>query len=166
MDKRPLPVSIAYRKLNSMPPIIRRAVKEDCTRMLELINELAVYERAPQEVTVSPDHFIENGFGPSPVWWAFVAEEEGVINGFALYYIRYSTWKGCKMYLEDIIVTEAARGKGLGKLLMEALIQEAHDRQLQGITWQVLNWNEPALNFYRKYNARFDDEWVNVMLDF
>ena len=134
--------------------------------MLELINELAVYERAPQEVTVSPDHFIENGFGPSPVWWAFVAEEEGVINGFALYYIRYSTWKGCKMYLEDIIVTEAARGKGLGKLLMEALIQEAHDRQLQGITWQVLNWNEPALNFYRKYNARFDDEWVNVMLDF
>ncbi len=149
-----------------MPPIIRRAVKEDCTRMLELINELAVYERAPQEVTVSPDHFIENGFGSNPVWWAFVAEEGGVINGFALYYIRYSTWKGCKMYLEDIIVTEAARGRGLGKLLMEALIQEAHDRKLQGITWQVLNWNEPALNFYRKYNARFDDEWVNVMLDF
>ncbi len=148
-----------------MPPVIRRATKEDCTRMLELVNELAVYERAPQEVTVSPEHFIESGFGANPVWWAFVAEENGVINGFALYYIRYSTWKGQKMYLEDIIVTEAARGRGLGKLLMDALIIEAQEKKFQGIIWQVLNWNEPAFNFYRKYNTRFDDEWVNVSLD-
>jgi len=149
-----------------MPPIIRRAEIADCTRMLELVNELAIYERAPQEVTVSLAHFSESGFGPNPVWWAFVAEEDGVINGFALYYIRYSTWKGQKMYLEDIIVTEAARGRGLGKLLMDALIKEAKEKNLQGMTWQVLNWNEPALNFYRKYNTRFDDEWVNGILDF
>ena len=134
--------------------------------MLELVNELAVYERAPQEVTVSLDHFAESGFGASPVWWAFVAEEDRVITGFALYYIRYSTWKGQKMYLEDIIVTEAARGRGLGALLMDALIAEAKEKNFQGMTWQVLNWNEPALNFYRKYNTRFDDEWVNGILDF
>ncbi len=149
-----------------MPPVIRKAKIEDCPRMLELVNELAVYERAPQEVTVSLDHFAESGFGASPVWWAFVAEEDGVINGFALYYIRYSTWKGQKMYLEDIIVTEAARGRGLGALLMDALIAEAKEKNFQGMTWQVLNWNEPALNFYRKYNTRFDDEWVNGILDF
>jgi len=107
-----------------MPPKVRKAAIEDCTRMLELVNELAVYERAPQEVTVSPEHFVESGFGANPVWWAFVAEEDGVVNGFALYYIRYSTWKGQKMYLEDIIVTEAARGRGLGKLLMDALQSE------------------------------------------
>jgi len=149
-----------------MPPKVRKAAIEDCTRMLELVNELAVYERAPQEVTVSPEHFVESGFGANPVWWAFVAEEDGVVNGFALYYIRYSTWKGQKMYLEDIIVTEAARGRGLGKLLMDALIAEAKEKNFPGITWQVLNWNEPALNFYRKYNVRFDDEWVNGILDF
>jgi len=149
-----------------MSPKIRKAKIEDCSRMLELVNELALYERAPHEVTVSPEHFAESGFGSKPVWWAFVAEEDGIINGFALYYIRYSTWKGQKMYLEDIIVTEAARGRGLGKLLMDALIAEAKEKNFQGITWQVLNWNEPALNFYRKYNVRFDDEWVNGILDF
>jgi len=134
--------------------------------MLELVHELAMYERAPHEVTVSLEHFIESGFGANPVWWAFVAEEGNVIKGFALYYIRYSTWKGQKMYLEDIIVTESARGKGVGGMLMDALISEAKEKQLQGITWQVLNWNEPAFNFYRKYNARFDEEWTNGILDF
>lgn len=144
---------------------IRKATAADCPRMMELINELALYERAPQEVTVSPEHFLESGFGPNPVWWAFVAELDGVVMGFALYYIRYSTWKGQRMYLEDILVTEEARGKGLGKLLMEALIAEAKERRFTGITWQVLNWNEPALNFYRKFNTRFDDEWVNGILE-
>ena len=149
-----------------MPPKIRKAKVDDCNRILELIKELALYERAPDEVSVSGEHFVESGFGPNPVWWAFVAEEGGIINGFALYYIRYSTWKGQKMYLEDIIVTEAARGRGLGKLLMDALVEEAKQRGFQGMTWQVLNWNEPALNFYRKFNARFDDQWVNGILDF
>ena len=134
--------------------------------MLELVRELALYERAPDEVTVTPEHFAESGFGPNPVWWAFVVEENGVILGFALYYIRYSTWKGQRMYLEDIIVTEPARGRGLGKLLMDALVQEAKDRKFCGIVWQVLEWNEPAINFYRKYNASFDPEWLNAALNF
>jgi len=140
---------------------IRRAVKEDCPRLLELITELAIYEKAPNDVTVTLEHFTESGFGQRPVWWAFAAEEEGVIHGFALYYIRYSTWKGQAMYLEDIIVTEAARGKGIGKLLMDRLIVEAREKKFNRIIWQVLEWNEPAINFYKKYRASFDNEWVN-----
>lgn len=153
--------------LKTMPAtiIVRKAIENDCPRMMELVNELAVYERAPHEVTVNLEHFVESGFGTNPVWWAFVAEEDGIVQGFALYYIRYSTWKGQRMYLEDILVTEAARGIGIGGKLMDALINEAKERNFSGITWQVLNWNEPAFNFYRKYNTRFDDEWVNGIID-
>jgi len=147
-----------------MEPIIRKAVSEDCPRLLELVNELAVYEKAPEEVTVTLEHFTESGFGPNPVWWAFVAEAEGEIKGFALYYIRYSTWKGQRMYLEDILVTESYRGKGLGKLLFDRLIEEAKEKKFSGIVWQVLEWNEPAINFYKKYNATFDPEWVNCSI--
>lgn len=144
---------------------IRRAVKEDCPRLLELIQELAVYEKAPDEVTVTLEHFEASGFGENPVWWAFVAEENGIVTGFALYYIRYSTWKGQRMYLEDILVTEKSRGKGLGKLLMDRLIEEAKEKRFNAIVWQVLEWNEPAINFYKKYNADFDPEWINCSID-
>ncbi len=145
---------------------IRKAVIEDCPAMLELVRELALYEKAPQEVTVDPQHFEESGFGPNPVWWALVAEDEsGLVVGFALYYIRYSTWKGQVMYLEDILVTEKMRGKGIGSMLVDRLIVEARERGFSRIVWQVLEWNEPAINFYKKYNARFDPEWVNVILD-
>jgi len=139
--------------------------------MMSLIRELALYEKAPEQVTVTEDHFIESGFGPQPVWWALVAaapdpggEGERIV-GFALYYVRYSTWKGQRMYLEDIIVTEAWRGKGIGSLLMDNLIATAREKQFSGMMWQVLDWNEPAIGFYRKYDAQFDPAWVNVSLE-
>jgi GNAT superfamily N-acetyltransferase len=150
---------------NDMNIHIRRAVKEDCERLMELVNELARFEKAPQEVTVTLEHFIESGFGERPVWWAFVAEAEGIVAGFALYYIRYSTWKGQAMYLEDILVTEAMRGKGIGRLLFEQLFAEAREKGFRRICWQVLDWNEPAISFYKKYNASFDGEWINCAVD-
>lgn len=149
-----------------MPDIdIRPAAAEDCAAMLDLIRELAIYERAPDEVTVSMDHFCESGFGDNPVWWAWVAEADGVVVGFALYYIRYSTWKGQRMYLEDIIVNEPWRGKGIGKLLMDKLVEVAVEKKFTGMMWQVLDWNEPAINFYKRYNARFDGEWLNASIE-
>jgi GNAT superfamily N-acetyltransferase len=145
---------------------IRKAIKEDCPRILELVKELAVYEKAPNEVTVSLEHFEQSGFEEKPVWWAYVAEVDGTIQGFALYYVRFSTWKGQRMYLEDIIVTEEMRGKGLGKLLFDVLVEEAKTKKFHGISWQVLEWNEPAINFYKKYNASFDPEWINCGITF
>ena len=156
---------------------IRRAKKEDCPKLMELVQELASYEKAPAEVTVSLDHFVSAGFGEHPVWWGFVAESiqardddsspasPALIHGFALYYIRYSTWKGKRLYLEDILVTEKMRGQGIGKLLFERIITEAKEKDLQGIIWQVLDWNEPAKKFYRKFKASFDSEWVNCSLE-
>lgn len=160
--------------------IVRRATREDCPSMLELIRELAVYEKAPNEVTVDPAHFEESGFGPNPVWWAFVVETSDTstpltlstsstppnpIVAFALYYIRYSTWKGQVMYLEDIIVTEKMRRKGIGRILMGRLIVEAKERGFKRISWQVLDWNQPAIDFYQQFGASFDGGWVNVNLN-
>ena len=145
---------------------IRKAVKGDCPAMLELVRELALYEKAPDEVTVDPQHFEASGFGQNPVWWAFVAETDArEVVGFALYYIRYSTWKGQVMYLEDILVTASMRGQGIGHQLVDQLIVEAKEKGFKRIVWQVLEWNEPAINFYKKYNAKFDPEWINVILD-
>jgi GNAT superfamily N-acetyltransferase len=130
---------------------IRRAVITDCAQMMGLIRELAVFEKAPDAVTVTQEHFTESGFGENPVWQAFVAgipvtggKEEKLV-GLSLYYIRYSTWKGQRLYLEDLIVTQEARGKGIGKKLFDRTLQEAKDLRLNGMTWQVQDWNEPAI---------------------
>lgn len=145
---------------------IRKAVREDCAPMMKLIHELAVYEKAPEAVTVEFDHFVQSGFGEHPVWYAFVAEADGEVIGFALYYIRYSTWKGQRLYLEDLLVTEELRGKGIGKLLFDRLIAECKEKKYSGMVWQVLDWNEPAINFYKKYHAEIDGGWLNCSLNF
>ena len=139
--------------------------------MLELIRELALFEKAPEQVTVNMRHFREAGFGKRPVWSAFVAMEKtpgkkkAVMLGLSLYYLRYSTWKGTRLYLEDLIVTEAARGKGIGKLLFEKTLEETKKRRLSGMVWQVLDWNEPAIAFYKKYGSSFDAGWVNCSVE-
>lgn len=146
---------------------IREAKKEDAEAMMQLIRELAAYEKAPDEVTVSIDEFVKCGFGEDPVWWAYVAEVNNSVVGFALYYVRYSTWKGARMYLEDIIVTEEHREKGIGTLLFEKLTSIAKEKKFHGMVWQVLEWNQPAINFYKKYDdVKFDDEWINCSLNF
>lgn len=117
-------------------------------------------------MTVSLSHFEESGFGEHPVWWAFVAETQNGICGFALYYIRYSTWKGQRIYLEDIYIESEMRGEGAGKKLFDAVMNECKQKGFNGMVWQVLDWNEPAINFYRKYNAKFDDGWINCSIDF
>lgn len=146
--------------------MIRKAVQEDCASMLELIKELAEYEKALHEVTVTLDEFTADGFGASPVWRAFVAELNGEIVGISLYYDRYSTWKGRRLYLEDLVVTERMRGKKIGKLLFDATLEYGKSNQYSGMVFQVLNWNESAINFYKKYSPKFDDEWLNVSIEF
>ena len=150
-----------------MKIFIEKAVKEDCKAIMHLVQELAVYEKAPDEITVTMEHFVESGFGEKPVWEAFVAKENGTVKGFALYYIRYSTWKGQRMYLEDLLVTEEMRGNGIGKLLFDKLVEECKVKNFSGLVWQVLDWNEPAINFYKKFEGvKFDSEWVNCSMDF
>lgn len=144
---------------------IRRGRKKDLPRTLELIRELATYERAPHEVTNTVELMEHDGFGANPVYGFYVAEQDGVIIGISLYYFRYSTWKGKRLYLEDIVVTERERGKGAGKMLFDRTLQHALDEGCTGMMWQVLEWNEPAINFYRKYGAKLDDEWTNCSLE-
>ena len=144
---------------------IRKAVREDCAPMLELIRELAEYEKALHEVTITLDEFTEDGFGKSPVWGAFVAELNNEIVGISLYYDRFSTWKGRRLYLEDLVVTERMRGKQIGKLLFDATLEYGKVNQYSGMVFQVLNWNEPAINFYKKYSPKFDNEWLNVSIE-
>lgn len=145
--------------------IIRAARQEDCAALLELVRELATYERAPDAVTVSAAAFEEAGFGPDPIWEAVVADEGGDLLGFALWYIRFSTWTGCRLYLEDLIVTGSRRGEGIGRQLFETVLSVARDRKYAGVSWQMLEWNESARSFYDLFCARFDHEWVNCHLD-
>jgi len=224
---------------------IRPAKREDCSAILDLVRQLAAFEKAPNEVTVTLEHFEEAGFGEKPVWWAFVAcappameaqrhmqadtqsaqhvqdpllrrvmnlemesglpetvpepsdafeLEKGIrlnesvapilpdqlqealplrpdsircveVVGFALYYRRFSTWKGERMYLEDIFVRDDQRGKGIGTALMDTLIASATAQNLHGISWQVLKWNESAIRFYTHFGMRLDDQWLNAGID-
>lgn len=223
---------------------IRPARREDCPAILDLVRELAVFEKSPDEVTVSLEHFTECGFGEQPVWWAYVAcapvkraeqamaQEVGAVQevqdpllrrvmnveaesglpetltetadclpreqglqleepmapvlpepvqealplqpearhceevvGFALYYLRFSTWKGLRMYLEDIYVRDDWRGKKVGTALMDALIAAASAQGLSGISWQVLKWNESAIRFYKHFGMKLDDQWLNASID-
>lgn len=145
---------------------IRKGLESDLPRVLELVKELAIYEKAPLEVENTVEEMIQDGFGENPVYFLLVAEENSIIVGIAIYYIKYSTWKGKCVFLEDIIVTESERGKGIGAKLFEDVIKISKEMKVRRMEWQVLDWNEPALNFYRKYNANLDSEWINGKLTF
>ena len=149
-----------------MSIIIRDAVRKDVPSMFELIKELALYENAPEQVTNTVEQMYLDGFGENPSFGTIVSEVNGEIVGMALFYYRYSTWKGKRLYLEDLIVSETMRGQGLGEKLLDATIKKARQTACTGLMWQVLDWNEPAINFYRKFGARFDEEWINVHIDF
>lgn len=144
---------------------IRKAVAADMPAVHALITELAVYEKAAHEVINTPEQLVADGFGAHPLFGCFLAETNDRIVGISLFYWRYSTWKGKQLYLEDIIVTDEMRGHGIGKLLMDRTMQHALDENCSGMRWQVLDWNEPAINFYKKYDARLSDEWINVALE-
>lgn len=144
--------------------IVRTGIPSDVPGVMRLVRELAEYERAPLEVTNTEESMLADGFGLNPAFGLFVAEQDGEIVGIALHYIRYSTWKGKMLYLEDIVVKEHLRGRGIGAELFEACLKHCMEKDYAGMTWQVLDWNEPALNFYRKYNSSLDSEWINGKL--
>jgi GNAT superfamily N-acetyltransferase len=144
---------------------VRKGTIQDLPRVLELVKELALYERAPEQVSNTVAMMEADGFGPNPIYGLYVAERGGIIVGISVFYYRYSTWKGRRLYLEDIIVTEKERGNGIGKQLFEVTMKRALNDQCTGMMWQVLDWNGPAINFYKKYGATLDGEWVNCTLE-
>jgi GNAT superfamily N-acetyltransferase len=143
---------------------IRKGTEQDIPAALDLIKELAIYEKAPNEVEVSIDE-MKKDFA-NKVFDFFVAELDNEIVGIALYYYKYSTWKGRCIYLDDIVVTEKHRKKGIGMALIKALINVAKQEKVRKLEWQVLKWNTPAIEFYKKLNTLFDDEWLNCKLTF
>jgi GNAT superfamily N-acetyltransferase len=143
---------------------IRKGVRDDLPQVLGLIRELAAYEKAPGEVAVTIEEMERDGFGENPVFRFFVAELDKKIIGISLYYIKYSTWKGKCIFLEDIIVTEQYRKYGIGKKLFDEVVKVAKAMHARRMEWQVLEWNEPAIKFYEKVNSNFDAEWVNCKL--
>ncbi len=150
--------------MKKSPVNIRKGRKEDVPEVFQLIKELALYEKAPEQVTLSLQELENDGFGNNPIYGLFVAEIDSKIIGIALYYEKYSTWQGRCIYLEDIIVTESERGNGIGHQLFQAVIGVAKERNSARMEWQVLDWNEPAINFYKKYNVNLDGEWLNGKL--
>ncbi|MDQ1088484.1 GNAT family N-acetyltransferase [Siphonobacter sp. SORGH_AS_1065] len=148
-----------------MSTIIRKATPEDVPSIYQLIVELAEYEKALHEVINTPEQLLKDGFGENPLFGTIIAEVKGEVVGMSLYYYRYSTWKGKRLYLEDLIIKEAFRGYGLGKRLLEATVEEARQTECSGLMWQVLDWNEPSIEFYKKFGAKLDEEWINCHFD-
>ncbi|MBT4727002.1 MAG: GNAT family N-acetyltransferase [Bacteroidetes bacterium] len=149
-----------------MKIIIRKANKADLPEVLNLIKELALYEKAPDEVTITIEELEKDGFGDQPMYEVILAEsDEEEIIGMSFYYYAYSTWKGKCLYLEDIIVKEEFRGKGIGKQLFDATVLKAKEVKAKRMMWQVLDWNTPAIEFYKqKYKAEISSEWLNGRL--
>ena len=138
--------------------VIRKAEKEDVNRIYTLINELAIFEKEENAVKISPEELLEDGFGENPSYKCIVAELDKHVIGFALYFIRYSTWQGKTVYLEDFLVDNKYRSKGIGKLLFDEMISIAKKLEVRQMSWQVLDWNEGAIRFYKKYQAELADE--------
>lgn len=147
--------------------MIRKAENNrDFESIHRLILELAEYEKAPSEVITGPETLMGHCGGSKPLAFAWVLENtENRVVGAAICYIRYSTWKGPVFYLEDLIVEEAFRNQGFGKQLLDAVIEFAKSQKFKRVVWQVLDWNQPAIEFYKKYSVSFDDSWINVTLD-
>lgn len=143
---------------------IRDAQVEDCMAMWTLINDLAVYEKAGDQVEVTVQDLKNDGFGGQPKFKAKVASVAGEVVGMALYYTKYSTWKGSCVYLEDLVVSQDLRQQGIGQLLFDAVVEVAASTGAKRMEWQVLEWNDPAILFYRKNNAVLDPEWINCKL--
>ena len=141
---------------------IEQARPSDIPEVLSLIKQLALYEKAPNEVTVTQEILLRDGFGDHKIFDCFVARTaDNSIVGMALYYTKYSTWKGRCIYLEDIIVDQEFRGNGIGKELFRSVYHVARITQAGRLEWQVLDWNEPAIGFYKRFEAHFDSEWIN-----
>ncbi|MEC8273910.1 MAG: GNAT family N-acetyltransferase [Bacteroidota bacterium] len=143
---------------------IRKGQKGDLTSVLALIKELAEFENALNEVSVTLEELEEDGFRQHPYYWFIVAEHKGEIIGLSFYFIRYSTWKGRLLFLEDFVVKEDFRGQGVGAQLFEETIRIAQRLEVKGMVWQVLDWNEDAIRFYKKYEASIQTEWLNGKL--
>jgi GNAT superfamily N-acetyltransferase len=148
-----------------MNAFIRPAQQTDVAAIFALIQELALYEKAPEQVTNTAEQLAIDLF-EKELCEAIVAEKENQVVGFALYYTSYSTWKGACLYLEDFYVIESERQHGIGQLLFDQVVQTAKDRKVQRMDWQVLTWNEPAIRFYEKQKAILDPEWLNGRLFF
>ena len=144
---------------------VRPAKIEDVNDIHELILELAIFEKAPNEVITTPESLAKDGFGPKPLFICFVAEYEGKVVGMSLCYIRFSTWKGSVLYLEDLIVTEIHRGKGIGKALFQYTLDYSKSNGFQRLSWQVLEWNQSAIDFYKTFGAKLDAEWTNAWIE-
>jgi len=145
--------------------IIRKGTENDMPAVLNLIKELAIFENEPHAVVVSVADLVRDGFGESPLFTTFVAEDQNVIIGMALFYYRFSTWKGKTIHLEDLIVTESQRGTGAGFKLYTEVIKEGKRENVRRIEWNVLDWNTPAIDFYKKSGAKMVEDWRVVHMD-